>query len=81
MIDSFSYYQYLNSKVIFMITASIVPAQERFNFYPSITTNYQYLEQAVYHFFDRFITYYSGVYWELVTLDHGRKLLTRMWPC
>lgn len=56
-----------------MITSSIVPAQERFRFYPSITANYQYLEQAVYHFSDRFITDYSGGYWEFVTLDNGGK--------
>ncbi|MCX4136411.1 hypothetical protein O4N80_24035 [Vibrio parahaemolyticus] len=51
-----------------MITASIVPTQERPNFYPSMTSNYLTVEQAVYHFSDQFLPDYSGGYWEFVTL-------------
>ncbi|NMU18475.1 antirestriction protein, partial [Vibrio parahaemolyticus] len=50
-----------------MITASIVPTQERPNFYPSMTSNYLTVEQAVYHFSDQFLPDYSGGYWEFVT--------------
>ncbi|MDN4697400.1 antirestriction protein [Vibrio parahaemolyticus] len=56
-----------------MITASIVPTQERPNFYPSMTSNYLTVEQAVYHFSDQFLPDYSGGYWEFVTLSNGGK--------
>ena len=56
-----------------MITASIVPTQERPNFYPSMTSNYLAVEQAVYHFSDQFLPDYSGGYWEFVTLSNSGK--------
>ncbi|WP_129831095.1 antirestriction protein [Vibrio parahaemolyticus] len=56
-----------------MITASIVPEQERLNFYPSITQQFVFLENSIYRFSDEFLKEYHGAYWEFVTLDNGGK--------
>ncbi|CAH1592505.1 Antirestriction protein (plasmid) [Vibrio harveyi] len=54
-----------------MITASIVPTEERFNFFPSITKQYVHFEQAVFYFADLCIENYHGGYWEFVALSNG----------
>ncbi len=56
-----------------MITASIVPAEERFNFFPSITKQYVHFEQAIYHFAEQCIEGYYGGYWEFVVLSNGAR--------
>ncbi|EPI2026876.1 antirestriction protein [Vibrio vulnificus] len=54
-----------------MITASMVPVEERFNFFPSITKQYVHFEQAVFYFADLCIENYQGGYWEFVALSNG----------
>ncbi|HFQ5361928.1 TPA: hypothetical protein ACGVAY_004333 [Vibrio vulnificus] len=54
-----------------MITASMVPAEERLNFFPSITKQYVHFEQAVFYFADLCIENYRGGYWEFVALSNG----------
>ncbi len=73
MIDSLACCQSINSKVIIVITASMVPQKERLNFYPSITRQFLFLEGMVYRFSEQFLTEYDGGYWEFVTLDNGGK--------
>lgn len=71
MIDSFACCQSIKFKVIAMITASMVSAEERFNFFPSITKQYVHFEQAVFYFADLCIENYRGGYWEFVALSNG----------
>ena len=56
-----------------MITASIVPIEERLNFLPLITKQYLYFEQAIYYFADKFIQDGHSAYWEFSTLSNGGK--------
>ncbi|EGU37784.1 antirestriction protein [Vibrio scophthalmi] len=56
-----------------MITASIVPVEERFNFFPLITKQYIYFERAIYHFADKFVQDKRSAYWEFATISNGGK--------
>ncbi|EHH1077496.1 antirestriction protein [Vibrio parahaemolyticus] len=56
-----------------MITASMVPEQERPSFYPSITQRFIFFEQVIYRLSRELLKEYHGAYWEFVTLDNGGK--------
>nr|WP_012219826.1 antirestriction protein [Vibrio sp. 23023]ABX77014.1 Hypothetical protein BMSA_0028 [Vibrio sp. 23023] len=58
-----------------MITSSILGQDDRLRFFPSITKQYIFFEQAVYHFFEKMCEDYDGAYWEFVELDNGGKFL------
>lgn len=57
-----------------MITSSIIPVAQRFNFFPQITKQYLHFEQAIYYFADMFIEGYEGGYWEFSNLSNGGKI-------
>jgi hypothetical protein len=58
-----------------MITSSILGQDDRLRFFPSITKQYIFFEQAIYHFFEKMCEDYDGAYWEFVELDNGGKFL------
>ncbi|EHK6028320.1 TPA: antirestriction protein [Vibrio parahaemolyticus] len=56
-----------------MITASIIPKEERLTFYPCLTKQFRLLKRMLHHFSGIYLEDYyrkGGRYWEFVTLSN-----------
>ncbi len=76
MIDGLACLQSINSKVIVMITAAMIPKQERSMFYPSLTKQYRFLKKTIHRFSELYLKGYyrkGGRYWQFITLSNGGK--------
>ncbi|OCH36795.1 antirestriction protein [Aliivibrio fischeri] len=58
-----------------MLTQSIVPAQERLTFLPSITKHFSEFEATLFALAEHFSKEYNGGYWHFVSLDNGGKFV------
>lgn len=58
-----------------MITSSIVPTEERTNFFLSITEQYFWFQDAIFHFCKVHCVDFYGGFWQYIELDNGGKYL------
>lgn len=58
-----------------MITTSIVSIEDRVNFFQSITKQYVWFQEAIFHFCKLHCSEYRGGSWQYVELDNGGKFL------
>ncbi|MDF4265015.1 antirestriction protein, partial [Vibrio parahaemolyticus] len=76
MIDGLACLQSINSKVIVMITAAMIPKQERLTFYPSTTKQFRFLKRTIHRFSELYLKGYyrkGGRYWQFLTLSNGGR--------